>query len=96
MTHQLIASPYPHGHIVVSPGHEGGIRIGADRYQELRGADADMPVSVWLTDAVRSGWGIDLTGHLVGNTIRVRPETEYGYARASYELNLGCNYDCVH
>ena len=26
----------------------------------------------------------------------VRPETEYGYARASYEVNLGCNYDCEH
>ena len=26
----------------------------------------------------------------------VRPETPYGYARASYELNLGCNYDCEH
>jgi len=26
----------------------------------------------------------------------VRPETAFGYARASYELNLGCNYDCEH
>ena len=23
----------------------------------------------------------------------IRPETRYGYARASWELNLGCNYD---
>ncbi len=26
MTHQLIASPYPDGHLIVSPGREGGIR----------------------------------------------------------------------
>jgi hypothetical protein len=35
---QLIASPYPEGHLVVSPGREGGIRIGASRYAELRDA----------------------------------------------------------
>ena len=29
MTYQLIASLYPDGHLVVSPGREGGIRIGA-------------------------------------------------------------------
>jgi hypothetical protein len=31
MAHQLIASPYPDGHIVVSPGRDGGIRLGPTR-----------------------------------------------------------------
>jgi hypothetical protein len=31
MTHQLIASPYPDGHLVVSPGRAGGIQIGTRR-----------------------------------------------------------------
>jgi len=35
MTHQLIASPYPEGHVVVRPGYDGAVRIGADRYAEL-------------------------------------------------------------
>jgi hypothetical protein len=41
---------------------------------------------------------LDLAGQAAANTIIVRPETEYGYgyARTSYELNLGCNYDCEH
>ena len=39
---------------------------------------------------------MDLTGRLIRDTILVRPETGYGYARASYEVNLGCNYDCEH
>jgi hypothetical protein len=32
MKYQLIASPYPEGHLVASPGRESGIRIGASRY----------------------------------------------------------------
>ncbi|SEP46500.1 radical SAM protein [Amycolatopsis saalfeldensis] len=96
MNHQLIASPYPHGHIVVSPGRNGGIRIGADRYTELQDADPNDPVPSWLADAARNGWRVDVAVLSIGDTVRVRPESEYGYARASYELNLGCNYDCEH
>jgi MoaA/NifB/PqqE/SkfB family radical SAM enzyme len=96
MTHQLIASPYPEGHLVVRPGYDGALRIGAARYAELRDAPAGTPVPAWLTEAVRAGWGMDITGRTAGGTIMVRPETRYGYARASYELNLGCNYDCEH
>ena len=96
MPHQLIASPYPEGHVVVRPGCDGAVRIGAARYAELRDAPPDAPVPGWLTEPVRAGWGTDLTGRLIGDTILVRPETAYGYARASYELNLGCNYDCEH
>jgi hypothetical protein len=93
MTHQLIASPYPEGHVVVRPGCEGAVRIGADRYDELRDAPADALVPAWLADPVRAGWGTDLAGRLISESILIRLETAYGYARASYELNLGCNYD---
>ena len=96
MTHQLIASPYPDGHVVVRPGYDGAVRIGASRYAELRDAPADALVPAWLADPVRAGWGTDLAGRLIGDTILVRPETAYGYARASYEVNLGCNYECEH
>lgn len=96
MTHQLIASPYPEGHIIVSPGHEGGIRIGANKYAELRDADESALVPEWLSAAVLAQWGTDVTGQETGTTVMVRPETEYGYARASYEINLFCNYDCEH
>ena len=96
MTHQLIASPYPEGHVVVRPGRDGAVRIGAARYAELRDAPAGAPVPSWLAGPVRAGWGADLTGRLIRDAVLVRPETGYGYARASYELNLGCNYDCEH
>ena len=94
--YQLIASPYPDGHLVVSPGQDGGIKIGANRYAELRDATPAAPVPDWLTAAARAAWDLDVTGQATANTVMVRPETEYGYARASYELNLGCNYDCEH
>jgi hypothetical protein len=96
VTHQLIASPYPEGHLVVRPGHDGAIRIGAARYAELRDAPAGAALPSWLAEVARAGWRIDLAGRTVGGTILVRPETGYGYARASYELNLGCNYGCIH
>jgi MoaA/NifB/PqqE/SkfB family radical SAM enzyme len=96
MTHQLIASPYPGGHVVVRPGCDGGIQIGSARYTELRDAPPGATVPAWLTGPVRAAWSTDLTGQPIRGTVLVRPQTAYGYARASYELNLGCNYDCEH
>ena len=96
MAHRLIASPYPHGHLVVSPGREGGIKIGANRYAELRDAAPAALVPGWLADAARAQWDQDVAGLTTAEAVMVRPETPYGYARASYELNLGCNYDCEH
>lgn len=94
--HQLIASPYPDGYLVVSPGRTGGIRLGAARYAELGNAPASALVPAWLADPARAAWGLDLTGSALSDAVLVRLETPYGYARASYELNLGCNYDCEH
>ncbi|MGH8967483.1 MAG: radical SAM protein, partial [Actinomycetes bacterium] len=96
MAYQLIVSPYPDGHLVVSPGEEGGIKLGVNKYAELRDAAPGVPVPDWLAVAARAQWGLDVTGKNIAETILVRPDTPYGYARASYELNLGCNYDCDH
>lgn len=93
MAHQLIASPYPDGHVIVSPGRKGGIRIGTARYTELRHTPAAAPVPAWLAEPARATWDLDVADRTIGDTMIIRPETAYGYARASYELNLGCNYD---
>jgi MoaA/NifB/PqqE/SkfB family radical SAM enzyme len=39
---------------------------------------------------------VEVSGRRLDDAVLVRPETGYGYARASYELNLGCNFDCEH
>ena len=81
MVHQLIASPYPDGHLVVRPGREGGIKIGVNRYAELRDTAPDAPVPGWLAAAVRVQWDQDVTGLTIAEAVMVRPETPYGYAR---------------
>ena len=93
---QLFASPYPDGHVLVRPGQEGGVRIGEALYTQLRDAPAGALVPDWLAKAARQGLGADVAGRPIAGTVLVRPETPHGYARASYELNLGCNFDCDH
>ncbi|WP_237703142.1 radical SAM protein [Candidatus Protofrankia datiscae] len=39
---------------------------------------------------------MDIAEHSLGRKVLVRKQSPYGYGRASYELNLGCNYDCEH
>ncbi len=73
------------------------MKIPATRFNELRAAaDTDARVPAWLAEAARRLWSIDLDGWPVNSAVLVRPDTPYGYSRASYELNLGCNYDCEH
>lgn len=93
----LIASPFLDHHLVVRPGQPQGLRIGRIRYLELADAAAaggDCPQ--WLVDAARRAWDLDLAGQPAERVLLVRGESAYGYGRASYELNLGCNYDCEH
>ncbi len=40
--------------------------------------------------------GLELDGRPVHDVVLLRKESPYGFGRASYELNLGCNYDCEH
>lgn len=96
MTAQLIASPYTDGYVIVKPGREAGVRIGEALYGRLRDAPASSPVPDWLVEGAGKAFGVDLRGREIGSTVLVRPKSPHGYARASYELNLGCNFDCDH
>ncbi|MGH3976446.1 MAG: radical SAM protein, partial [Pseudonocardiaceae bacterium] len=49
-----------------------------------------------MVDAARRAWNLEISGRLVNDAVIVRTQSPYGYSRASYELNLGCNYDCEH
>ena len=94
--HDLIASPFLDDYVVLRPGSTRGIKIGPRRHRELeRAADQECPQ--WLVDAVRRRWpDLDLSNLPVGQSVSVRSVSPYGFGRASYELNLGCNYDCEH
>ncbi|HEU0088808.1 MAG TPA: radical SAM protein [Pseudonocardiaceae bacterium] len=94
--HALIVSPFLDNYIVVRPGWRNGVKIPYLRYQELTQALPGDIIPTWLTEAACRAWGLDLSGRTIAGTVLVRSESPFGYGRASYELNLGCNYDCEH
>jgi MoaA/NifB/PqqE/SkfB family radical SAM enzyme len=94
--HDLIASQFLDDFLLLRPGSPSGIKIGPRRHRELE-QSASQKCPQWLDDAVRRHWpDLDLASRRVGEAVLVRPVSPYGYGRASYELNLGCNYDCEH
>lgn len=91
--HELIASPFMGDYLVVAPGRPQGIKVSRTRYAELAQAET---FPVWLANAARRAWSLDVTGQPTAGRLLVRPETAFTYGKATYELNLGCNYDCEH
>ncbi len=94
--HELIISPYMGRHIMVRPGRKEGVTMPAFRYREISAAPDDAPCPHWLVDAARQAWGIELDGRPIAPSVLVRADSGLGYGRASWEFNLGCNYDCEH
>jgi sulfatase maturation enzyme AslB (radical SAM superfamily) len=96
--HEVIASPFLDDYLVLRPDDQRAVKIGARRYRDLLGAAAvpDAPCPPWLVDAVLRRWGRDLDGRALAGTVLVREPSQLGYGRASYEINLGCDYDCEH
>lgn len=94
--HELLASPFLDDYLLLRPGSTQGVKIPHRYYAQLSQAVADEECPGWLVNAVRRRWDLDLTGRLLDTTVLVRAPSPYGYGRASYEVNLGCNYDCEH
>ncbi|PRY56016.1 radical SAM protein [Glycomyces artemisiae] len=94
--HQLIAAPFMGKYLVLRPGESGGITIPKADFLRLTALGGDAPTPSWLVDAAARQFGIDLAGAPLDPTVLIRQPSMYGYVRASYELNLGCNYDCEH
>jgi len=94
--HELIASPFLGSHLLVRPGRRNAIRISPTRYAQLAATRAGDSSPDWLTGAARQAWEIDISGRPLRDCVIVRTPSSLGYGRASYEVNLGCNYDCRH
>ena len=91
--YEVIASPFLDDYLLVRPGCRNGVKIPKPGYAELAKA---RTCPGWLASAAQGAWGIDLSGRAIAGTVLVRGESALGYGRASYELNLGCNYACEH
>lgn len=97
MPHELIASPFKDTHLVLRPGSPKAIKLPSVKFAELQTAvDADDVIPKWLVDAVTRSWGIDLTDRTAQRTVLIREPGPYEFSRATYELNLGCDFDCEH
>ncbi|MGH3833556.1 MAG: hypothetical protein ACRDRS_24495, partial [Pseudonocardiaceae bacterium] len=94
--HKLIASPFLGNYIAVRPGYPNGMKIPPTKYEDLTHAAPDDTVPVWLARAVHHAWDLDIFNESLSEAVLIRPQSQFGYGRASYELNLGCNYDCEH
>jgi MoaA/NifB/PqqE/SkfB family radical SAM enzyme len=94
--HELIVSPFLGTYLVLRPGQPGAVKISRARYAQLQSAATEAPCPEWLSDAVRDVWGADISSRPLRDAVIVRSPSPLGYGRASYELNMGCNYDCRH
>lgn len=95
--HSLIASPFLEQHVLVRPGHRGGALLPPSRYEELRALDPTASAPDWLVEAAREQWeDLDVAARPVDEVLLVREPSPWGYGKASWEVNLGCNYDCKH
>ncbi|MFE9024569.1 radical SAM protein [Streptomyces sp. NPDC007808] len=93
--HDLIVSPFLGGYLCVRPGSQTGVRLPEDHYEEvlsLSGTDAPLPA--WFNRSAADTFGLDLTGRPMQSTVLVRKRSDYGFGRASWEINLGCNFGC--
>jgi sulfatase maturation enzyme AslB (radical SAM superfamily) len=97
VAHALITSPFLDGHLLLKPGARAKARIPADHYEGLRQAAADgETLPAWAAQTASDVWGIDLSGRPAQGTVLVREPSPYDYCRASWEINLGCNFGCKH
>ena len=72
------------------------MKLPRARYEELATAPVGMPCPPWTAEAAREAFGLDLAGRRLAEAVLVRGLSPLAYSRASYELNLGCNWDCEH
>lgn len=94
--HELIASPFLGQHVLLRPGSQSGLLLPEDHYEELRTRAPEASAPAWLADTARRQWGMDLTGRPLSEFLLMRQPSKWGYGRASWEINLGCNYTCKH
>jgi hypothetical protein len=94
MPHDLIAAPFLGQHLLLRPGSAAGIQLPRGHFDQLAdAAAAGTPYPSWLPGLARETWQVRLPDSgAMGERVLVREESPFGYGRASWEINLGCNY----
>lgn len=95
--YQLIVSPFLSDYVVLRPGSDRGLKISHHRYEALRRlAVTNHGLPRWLSEAASRQWGLHVTGTRACEALLVRTPSSWAFGRASYEVNLNCNYKCEH
>jgi MoaA/NifB/PqqE/SkfB family radical SAM enzyme len=94
--HELVATPFGERRLILRPGSTKAVQLPHAKFDELL-ALASVPSAVprWLVDAVRAQWQMDLAGRRVGEVVLMREAGLFEFSRATWEINLGCDLDCV-
>ncbi|MFJ2007874.1 hypothetical protein [Streptomyces chartreusis] len=94
--HDLIATPFQAEHLVLRPGSPKTLKIPQGKFAQLKAAVSDGDtIPAWLTDVVTKAWSIDLATRPAAGTVLIRAAGPYSISRATWEIDLGCDYDCV-
>ncbi|WP_326950230.1 radical SAM protein [Amycolatopsis sp. NBC_01307] len=94
--HRVIATPFQGEFLLLHPGKSQGLKIPEEKFEQLRALGSSELCPEWLTGVAQRTWGLDIRDQKVGDVTLVRSPSSFNYGQASYELNLGCNYDCKH
>ncbi|MCX2967361.1 MULTISPECIES: radical SAM protein [Streptomyces] len=95
--HDLIATPFQGQHLILRPGSPRAVKIGSARFADLTSAvSTGQPVPAWLGDVARRAWGVDTSDRPANAAVLVREPGPYEFSRATWEINLGCDFDCEH
>ena len=98
MPHDLLAAPFLGQYLLLRPGSTDGVQLPRGHFGQLaQAAAAGGSYPPWLAGLARQTWQLNLpdTAPMDGRVL-VREESRIGYGRASWEINLGCNYACSH
>jgi len=97
MPHDLLAVPFLGQYLLLRPGSTTGVQLPRAHFDELaQEAAAGGCCPQWLRDLAYQTWQVDLPDDTATDSLLIRQESPLGYGRASWEINLGCNYACSH
>ncbi|MFK0175631.1 radical SAM protein [Streptomyces xanthochromogenes] len=95
--HDLIVSPFLDGFLCLRPGSAAGLRLPSEGYEALKAlSGTDAPAPEWFSAYVADTWALDLRDKPVKDSLLIREPSNYGFSKASWEINLGCNFACTH